>query len=70
MSETVFRKYMAVLDSLFYDYNTDYEEFREKGEKLLDEAIEHPEMVSGEFLALALIYENMLTYLEGVFRED
>lgn len=69
MSETLFQKYKAELDNLFFDYLIDYDQFREKGEKLLDEAINHPEMGSAEFLALVLIYEDMHAYLEGVFLE-
>lgn len=70
MSDELFQKYKAELDSLFYVYTTDYDSFRENGEKLLDEAINHPEMGSAEFLALVLIYEDMRTYLHSAFMED
>lgn len=70
MSDTLFQKYKAELDGLFFDYLMDYEQFRDKGEKLLDDAINHPEIGSAEFLALVLIYEDRRTYLEGAFLED
>lgn len=70
MSDRLFQKYKAELDSLFFDYLMDYEQFRENGERILDEAFNHPEMGSAEFLALVLIYEDMRTYLEGAFRGD
>lgn len=70
MSETLFQKYKAELDSLFYNYLMDYEQFTENGIKLLDAGINHPEMGSAEFLALVLIYEDMRAYMQTAFMED
>lgn len=70
MSGRLFQKYKAELDSLFSNYLMDYEEFRENGEKLLDEAFKHPEMKGAEFTALVLIYEDMCTYLHSAFLEE
>lgn len=70
MTERLFQKFKAELDSLFFNYLMDYEQFRENGEKVLDEAINHPEMGSAELLALVLIYEDMRTYMQAAFMED
>lgn len=70
MSDTLFQKYKAELDTLFFDYLMDYKQFCENGEKVLDEAFKHPEMEGAEFIALVLIYEDMRTYLHPAFLED
>ena len=70
VSNRTFLKFKAELYSLFYDYHSDYNDFRKRGGELLDLAYKHREISGAQFMILFDIYENMCSCLAFAFLED
>lgn len=70
MSVRTYNKYSDELTSLFYDDNTGYVDFVEKGRVILEKACKHRDITKAEYMALLDSYEDMCSSLAFAFPED